>query len=65
MNTHFYSLLIQSFLTGYEKPCEIKLVFMALPILIHGVKLKLLSRSLFHPKIWYQREKKSIMQRLK
>ena len=35
MNTHFYSLLIQSFLSGYEKPCEIKLAFMALPILIH------------------------------
>ena len=35
MNTHFYSLLIQSFLTGYEKPCELKLVFMTLPILIH------------------------------
>ena len=35
MNTHFYSLLIQSFLTGYEKPCELKLVFMELPILIH------------------------------
>lgn len=35
MNTHFYSLLIQSFLTGYEKPCELKLVFIALPILIH------------------------------
>ena len=35
MNTHFYSLLIQSFLTGYEKPCELKFVFMALPILIH------------------------------
>lgn len=35
MNTHFYSLLIQSFLTGYEKTCELKLVFMALPILIH------------------------------
>lgn len=35
MNTHFYSLLIQSFLTGYEKPCELKLAFMALPILIH------------------------------
>lgn len=35
MNTHFYSLLIQSFLTGYEKSCEFKLVFMALPILIH------------------------------
>lgn len=35
MNTHFYSLLIQSFLTGYEKPCELKFIFMALPILIH------------------------------
>ena len=35
MNTHFYSLLIQSCLTAYEKPCELKLVFMALPILIH------------------------------
>lgn len=35
MNTHFYSLLIQSFLTGYKEPCELKLVFMALPILIH------------------------------
>ena len=35
MNPHFYSLLIQRFVTGYEKPCEFKLVFMALPILIH------------------------------
>ena len=35
MNTHFYSLLIQSLLTGEEKPCELKLIFMALPILIH------------------------------
>ena len=32
MNPHFYSLLMQSFLSGYEKPCEIKLPFMAIPI---------------------------------
>ena len=36
MNPHFYSLLIQSFLSGYEKPCEIKLLFMALPILLYA-----------------------------
>lgn len=35
MNPHFYSLLIQSFLSGYEKPCEIKLAFMAIPILLY------------------------------
>ena len=35
-NPHFYSLLIQSFLSGYEKPCEIKLPFMALPILLYS-----------------------------
>ena len=34
MNPHFYSLLMQSFLSGYEKPCEIKLPFMAIPILL-------------------------------
>ena len=36
MNPHFYSLLMQSFLSGYEKPCEIKLLFMALPILLYS-----------------------------
>lgn len=36
MNPHFYSLLIQSFLSGYEKPCEIKLPFMAIPILLYS-----------------------------
>lgn len=35
MNPHFYSLLMQSFLSGYEKPCEIKLPFMAIPILLY------------------------------
>ena len=36
MNPHFYSLLMQSFLSGYEKPCEIKLTFMAIPILLYA-----------------------------
>ena len=27
---------MQSFLSGYEKPCEIKLLFMALPILLYA-----------------------------
>lgn len=36
MNPHFYSLLIQSFLSGYEKPCEIKLPFMAIPVLLYA-----------------------------
>lgn len=36
MNPHFYSLLIQGFLSGYEKPCEIKLPFMAIPILLYS-----------------------------
>lgn len=36
MNPHFYSLLMQSFLSGYEKPCEIKLLFMAIPILLYA-----------------------------
>lgn len=36
INPHFYSLLIQSFLSGYEKPCEIKLPFMAIPILLYA-----------------------------
>lgn len=36
MNPHFYSLLMQSFLSGYEKSCEIKLPFMAIPILLYA-----------------------------
>ena len=35
LNPHFYSLLMQNFLSGYGKPCEIKLLFMAIPILIY------------------------------
>lgn len=36
MNPHFYSLLIQGFLSGFDRPCEIKLIFMALPILLYS-----------------------------
>lgn len=36
LNPHFYSLLMQSFLSGYENPCEIKLPFMAIPILLYA-----------------------------
>ena len=36
LNPHFYALLIQAFLSGYEKPCEVKLPFMALPILMYA-----------------------------
>lgn len=34
MNEHYYALLLQSFLTGYGRPCHIKIAFMALPILM-------------------------------
>ncbi|MGE7908433.1 three component ABC system middle component [Lysinibacillus xylanilyticus] len=44
MNSHFFSLLLTGFLSGYNKPCEIKIVFMALPILLHSdSRKKLLS----------------------
>ncbi len=36
MNPHFYSLLMQGFLSGYKKPCEIKLPFMSIPILLYA-----------------------------
>ena len=36
LNPHFYSLLMRSFLSGYEKPCDIKLPFMAIPILLYA-----------------------------
>ena len=35
LNPHFYSLLMLNFLSGYGKPCDIKLLFMAIPILIY------------------------------
>lgn len=35
MNPYFFSMLVQGFLSGYKKPCDIKLIFMAVPILLH------------------------------
>lgn len=35
MNPHFFALLIQGFLSGYDKPCKIKLPVMAIPILLY------------------------------
>ena len=35
MNPHFYSLLIQGFLSGYDSPCDLKLSFYVLPILLN------------------------------
>lgn len=36
MNEHYYALILQSFLTGYERPCQLKIVFMSLPILMYS-----------------------------
>ncbi len=35
INPHFFKHLIICFLTGYGKPCNIKIVFMVLPILLY------------------------------
>ena len=43
MNSHFFSVLLQGFLTGFNKPCEIRLIFMALPILLHSESRKKLA----------------------
>lgn len=43
MNSHFYGLLFQGFLSGYNKPCEIRLAFMALPILLYSESRKKLA----------------------
>lgn len=40
MNPHFHGLLLQLFLSGYNKPCGIRLAFMALPILMHSESRK-------------------------
>lgn len=40
MNPHFQGFLLQLFLSGYDKPCEIRLAFMALPILMHSESRK-------------------------
>lgn len=51
INPHFYSLLIQGFLSGYEKPCEIKLSFMAIPILLYAESREKLEIARFNSRI--------------
>lgn len=36
LNPHFFKHLIICFLSGYGKPCDLKLVFMVLPILLYA-----------------------------
>lgn len=36
MNPHFFKHLIICFLSGYGKPCDLKLIFMILPILLYS-----------------------------
>ena len=36
LNPHFFKKLIAAFLTGYGKSCDLKLVFMVLPILLYA-----------------------------
>lgn len=36
LNPHFFKHLIVCFLSGYGKPCDLKLVFMVLPILLYA-----------------------------
>ncbi len=36
LNPHFFKQLIILFLSGYGKPCDLKLIFMVLPILLYA-----------------------------
>lgn len=36
LNPHFFKHLISCFLSGYDKPCDLKLIFMVLPILLYA-----------------------------
>ena len=35
LNPHFYALLMHAFLSGYQNPCRLQYLFMAIPILLH------------------------------
>lgn len=43
MNPHFQGLLMQLFLSGYNKPCELRLVFKALPLIMYSESRKKLA----------------------
>lgn len=36
MNEHYYALMLQCFLSGYGRPCQLKMAFMSLPILMYS-----------------------------
>lgn len=43
LNPHFFKHMIICFLSGYGKPCDLKLIFMVLPILLYAPSRKKLS----------------------
>ena len=45
MNEHYFALIIQCFLTGYGRPCHLKMVFMSLPILMYSESRKKLKKA--------------------
>lgn len=45
MNDHFFALLLQSFLSGYGRPCHIKIALMSLPILMYSESRKKLVKA--------------------
>ncbi len=48
MNEHYFALIFQCFLTGYGRPCHLKMAFMSLPILMYSEsreKLKTANRA--------------------
>lgn len=45
MNPHYFGLLIQSFLRGYQSPCEINLVFSVLPVIMNSKSREKLARA--------------------
>jgi hypothetical protein len=44
-NPHYYAFLLQSFLTGYNKPCKVSILLMALPILLYSESREKLIRA--------------------
>lgn len=46
LNPHFFKHLILCFLSGYGKPCDVKLVFMVLPILLYAPSRKKLASAI-------------------
>lgn len=44
-NPHFHALLLQGFLSGYKKPCEVRVLLMALPILMYSDSRKKLVKA--------------------